>query len=110
MKSWANAWVGGSFSDDAPQDELRHPFNSPGLGDLGALRQAGVKVTLCCGNYDIVFAESLAFVEKAEKAGLEVFFVEGRQQIHTFPLFDFLPEGKEALNFIVSSVLSFSRV
>lgn len=90
-------WAGGPDVKNVAGSALRHPYVSPLFGDLSLLKRAGTRVVLCCGTYDILYADALRFAEKCEESGVQCHFIEGQGQIHIFSLLNrFVPEASLA--------------
>lgn len=60
-------------------------LNGNGNGQPGENRFTETQVVLVSGGYDVLHADILVWLDKAELAGLQVHYIEGVQQIHDFP-------------------------
>ncbi|MGV0794994.1 alpha/beta hydrolase fold domain-containing protein [Mycolicibacterium sp. XJ1819] len=77
----------------AGRDPKHTPLASPMHAELGGLPPALVFV----GTAEVVHDDATRFADQVRTAGGEVELVIERDMIHTYPVFDFLPEAKEAL-------------
>lgn len=108
-------WAGGDPSVPVSEEDARNPTINPIVGDITLLKRAltppvsasllspkqplngngdalsnnghspEMQVVLVSGGYDVLHADILDWLEKADKAGLSVHYIEGVRQIHDFP-------------------------
>lgn len=98
---WAGG-PGGEYEPVRPED-AQNPYVNGFAGDIKRLVEAptlptplnssgsafspggGIKVVLVSAGYDVLHADTLIWVDRAEKAGLNMHYIEGVQQVHDFP-------------------------
>lgn len=101
------SWIQGteSLTEEELDRRLKDPLISPIHASLAPLVKSHVQVVITSGTYDILHADIQLFLEKAERAGLSVHYVEGKGQVHVFPLYALvIPEGRVALEKVVAAV------
>lgn len=92
-----------------PASVLADPAMNPIVGDATIFKESGTQLIITSGTYDTLHPYVYDFVEKVERAGVQSVYIEGRGQLHVFPLARALvKEAEEAAQAVVESVLSFS--
>lgn len=92
-----------------PQSILQDPRINPIVGNPSIFKEAGTQLVITSGTYDTLHPYAYDFVEKVEKMGVPAVYIEGRGQLHVFPLARaFTREGDEAAQAIVQAVLAYS--
>lgn len=119
-------WVGGDPAVPISPEDAANPTINPFIGDIKLLTQhttlaPGVpgiakfadndmRVTLVSAGWDILHADILVWLERAEKAELKVHYIEGVQQVHDFPTGrKVIWEGRVATDKVVENVLENSQ-
>lgn len=101
---WAGVQVPPSVKPGSipiPPEILASPHMNPIVGDLGIFIKHGTKLVIASGQWDILHPDLLLFVDKAEKAGVQMTYIEGEHQPHCFPVaVEFYPETKQAAELI----------
>lgn len=106
-RMWAGLPPDGSVP--FPASVLEDAAMNPIVGDPAIFRESGTQLVIASGTYDTLHPYVYDFVEKVEQADVRSVYIEGRGQLHVFPLARALvKEGEEAAQAIVESVLSFS--
>lgn len=100
-------------TDPIPSTVLSDPRVNPIAGDPAIFAEAGTKVIVTSGTYDVLHPYVYDFVQKLEGCeGVKAVYVEGPGQVHVFPMVSLMMpgyrEGVEACRAIVESVLAFS--
>ncbi|KAF8324003.1 alpha/beta-hydrolase [Clavulina sp. PMI_390] len=111
LRQKAANWVQGN--NPLPSDELtiklKDPYFSPIYASLAPFVAGQTRLTVVSGTFDVLHPDIELFVEKAERAGVNLHYIEGKGQVHVFPLYArVLPEGKLALEKVVEAVKSHS--
>ncbi|PCJ16383.1 MAG: alpha/beta hydrolase [Gammaproteobacteria bacterium] len=88
------------YAGDTPLDD---PLLSPAFADYHGITTP-LKITV--GGPEVLLDDAKQVAESASKAGVEVDFKIWPDMAHVFPLFQFLPEGKECAKEIVEFVLT----
>lgn len=98
-------WAGGPGGEHEPvrQEDAQNPVVNGFSGDIKLLAEGttlptprnpsglasapggGMKVVLVSAGYDILHADTLLWLDRAEKADLKLHYIEGVQQVHDFP-------------------------
>lgn len=110
-RSGRRLWAG--VSENGPEAIPEHiasdPKFNPGVGDPGVFREAGTQLVVSSGTWDIMHPPVREFVEKAERAGVSMVYIEGQSQLHVFPMMRrFVKEGEIGAQAIVQAVLAYS--
>jgi acetyl esterase/lipase len=88
-----------------PPEILANPHLNPIAGDLGIFTEHGTKLIIVSGQWDILHPDILVFVDKAEKAGVQMTYIEGEHQFHCFPVaVELYPETQQAAELINQQV------
>jgi len=83
------------------KSDVRNPYISPLFGDLEGLPPLFINA----GNSDELFDDGKKFADKAQKAGVDVFFREGHGMVHCYPMMaPIFPEATEAMNEIIEFI------
>lgn len=119
-------WAGGDPAAPVSPEDAANPTVNPFVGDVKLLTQhttlaPGVpgtsqladndmRVTFVSAGWDILHADALLWIERAEKAELKVHYIEGVQQVHDFPTGrKLIWEGRVATDKVVETVLANSQ-
>lgn len=95
-----NSWTVFSEFYSAGKD-VTDPYISPLFGELKGLPPMFINA----GTADELFDDSLRFYERAQKAGVEITFCEGKNMIHCYPLLaPLFPEATKAMNEITAFI------
>jgi len=89
MRRWAEM-----YADD---HDLTDPMISPLFGDVEGLSPMLIQAS----ESEVLYDDSVRFVEKLKKAGVEVIFQTWKGLIHWWHMFGGMPEAKEAIDNIV---------
>lgn len=103
-------WLRGS-STSAPGtvEEWHDPRVSPLFGDPSIFTTAGTKLIITTGLYDILHPDITLFVEKAEKAGVTMTYIEATYHIHAWAVFlGVLPEASVGMDWVIKVVESYA--
>lgn len=108
IRAKGHSWAQGtqSLAPDKLVRKLADPLLMAPLGaSLAPLVAAQTQVIITSGTYDILHPDIELFLEKAERAGVRVYYIEGKGQVHVFPMYArIIPEGRVALDKITSAV------
>lgn len=97
------------------QGESKSGYCSPIFGNLSQLAKADVKVTLCAGTYDLLYASALEWAKRSEEANLSCTFVSAERCVHVYPLLAFhlpsflVPESHRAISMMIATTKRYSR-
>lgn len=92
MRKWAAMYAG--------DHDLSDPMISPLFGDLSNLPPILVQAS----KSEVLYDDSVRFVKKAKKEGVEVTFQRWHGLIHWWHMFGGMPEAKEAIEKIVKFI------
>ena len=88
-----------------PPEILANPYLNTLAGDLSIFTTHGTKLIVVSGQWDILHPDILVFVEKAEKAGVQMTYIEGEHQHHCFAVtVGASPEARQAAELINQQV------
>jgi len=84
-----------------PAEKLANPHLNPLAGDLNIFLNHGTKLVIVSGQWDILHPDILVFVDNAEKARVQLTYIEGEHQFHCFPVaVGVSPESRQAAELI----------
>ncbi|KAF8320475.1 alpha/beta-hydrolase [Clavulina sp. PMI_390] len=100
------AHAGKAYTITMPVEMATNPAYSPQAGNPAFLREAGTKVIVVNGEWDILYPDAEHYVEMLAKAGVDVTYIVGEKQFHIFPVMvGSVKESKMAANMIVQAIL-----
>jgi len=94
MRRWAEM-----YADDHDHSD---PMISPLFGDMAGLPPVLVQAS----QSEVLFDDSLRFVKKARKAGVNVTFQKWKGLIHWWHMFGTMPEAQEAIDKVIKFINS----
>lgn len=90
-----------------PPEILSNAYINPSAGNLRLLAEAGTKLILVSGAWDVLHANMEPFVAKCEEAGVDLTYIVGEHQFHCFPIaVDASPECTEGVQTIIRPVIT----
>ncbi|KAF8310290.1 alpha/beta-hydrolase [Clavulina sp. PMI_390] len=89
-----------------PTEFSSNPCFSPAAGDPAIFREAGTKLIIANGEWDILFPEADSYVGLLAAAGVDVTYIVGGKQFHIFPAaLGATPECTIAADMVVEAIL-----
>lgn len=103
-------WLRGSPTPSpASIEELHDPRVSPLFGDPSIFTEAGTKLIVTSGLYDILHPDIALFVEKAERARVTGTYIEAKYHVHAWTVFlGVLPEASVGLDWVVEAAKAYA--
>ncbi len=91
--------------------EHGHPLVSPGLDDAhyALLKRHGIKVVVAVGTQDILYAHSLAYIERLEREAVPTHAIIGQGGVHVYPVLAYIgvKDSRTALQWMADAVIRF---
>lgn len=115
-------WAGGRADEEIDEADASNPRINPFSGEVSLLgtpclpprlsapttkdgEEDTMRITLVSGAYDILHADILIWLARAEEAKLKVHYIEGVKQVHDFPTGrKNIWEGRVATDMVVDNV------
>ncbi|KAF8319626.1 alpha/beta-hydrolase [Clavulina sp. PMI_390] len=89
-----------------PTEFTSNPCFSAGAGDPSIFREAGTKVIIANGEWDVLFPEADSYIERLAAAEVDATYIVGEKQFHIFPVaVGATPECTVAADIVVEAIL-----
>ncbi|KAF8308877.1 alpha/beta-hydrolase [Clavulina sp. PMI_390] len=90
-----------------PDEVALNPAYSPKNGDPSIFREAGTKLIVVNGEWDVLYPNAEAYVEKLAAADVDVTYIVGQQQCHIWPtMLGLTPEARMAADTIIKAIVA----